>query len=728
MILTGRFRPFRRESCAGSNARMLTTIDDCVIIVTFNEEKQPNKSSGKARGTMRKHVNHYWLVFMIPAMLIPLFACKKKAFFKELAPTLLWRKDQVTITAASGSRHMWSGLAIENDLFIPVKTIAKFIAWKENAGKTEIEIRYFLEGKPAEVFINGKKLFMLTPRYDKLINFKATAAFSQGFNFIEFRRNEKAKLRIQSLRLGNEAPSQTDCQLPQGEELTLFHPAGSGEVSLEGKGRLRIRKVEFTGGQKNVSETDINAGALSGAKTYAFDFQTMGFLQLSTTKGNFNISGYAFKKEAEKKMPLQIDTKNFLKRKPHIYIFLVDGCQASHLGVYKYHRDTSPNVDRLAKDAVVFDNAYTNATFTRSSVATIFTGFYPNRHKLRILTNRLPKGLFMLPEFLKNTGYKTALLTEAGNISQFFGFAQGIDNYRKVFRKWYDPRYLKNNVYRFFTEWLETAGPLFTYVHFRAPHLPITPPPPFLDIFKKNKTGLDRERLIYRLDEHAYTPAEVQDIVDDYDSAILYVDNEVGKLLQALKSKGLYDPSFIIFTSDHGEALYEHKCWGHGKTVYDEASRVPLIVKFPADMKLGGRVETIVQLADIFPTFAALFGEKRYFDGRNLLESIASQKEDDSFAFTTSFGTPQVIGIRWRDWNYIINMHDNTEELFNIKTDPLKNVAGGKENEDLLTFFRAKFLDWFHPFDNLEMTSQSVDLKKLPKEEYENLKSLGYIN
>ena len=227
---------------------------------------------------------------------------------------------------------------------------------------------------------------------------------------------------------------------------------------------------------------------------------------------------------------------------------------------------------------------------------------------------------------------------------------------------------------------------------------------------------------------HRFSPGEIKDIIDDYDSTIRFVDNEVGKLLDKMKQEGRYESSFIIFTSDHGEALYEHGYWGHGHTVYHETSRVPLIVKFPAQMKLKGRVERVTQLVDIFPTFAALFGEKRYFDGQSLLDSIGVKKEDDTFGFSTTFGLPPSIGIRWRSWFYIIHLFNNGEELFNLKKDPLKNAAGPEENKDLLTFFRTKFLDWYIDFDNIERTSQSVDLKKLPKGEYENLKSLGYID
>ncbi len=84
--------------------------------------------------------------------------------------------------------------------------------------------------------------------------------------------------------------------------------------------------------------------------------------------------------------------------------------------------------------------------------------------------------------------------------------------------------------------------------------------------------------------------------------------------------------------------------------------------------------------------------------------------------------------MRWRNWYYIFYLHDNSEALFDLKGDPLRDVVSVVENKNLVTFFRSRFLSWLYPFDNLERTSQSVDLKKLPKEEYENLKSLGYIN
>ena len=665
-------------------------------------------------------------------LLIFLVYCNKKSDFNKLDPTFLWEKDHAKIETGSGFKHVWCGFAIEKDFFVAKKNITKFILWREKKEEKEISIDYLLKGMSVDLLINSKKICKLKSKY-KLEPFKTKALLLRGFNFIEFRKRGISQFKIKAVKIGT--PTVTESHHISGDEtVTLFFPAGSGFIELKGKETSHIRKVEFMNGKKNVSEKEIDPGS----KKYSFDFQTLGFLQISAGTGPLNIIDYNFRKRTKKRESL----KKVLKERPHIFIFLIDGCHVSHLGVYGYKRDTSPNIDRFAEDSVIFDNAYANATFTRSSVATIFTGFFPHRHKLRILTHRLPKGLFMLPEFMQKMGYKTSILTEAGNISKFFGFAQGVDHYRKVFRNWDDPRYLENNTFKYFNNWMKTIGPLFTYVHYRAPHFPIIPPPPFLDMYKKGAAPStqdapmpagNQKRMISRLKKlgekgHKFTLEEIEDVIADYDSSIRYVDSEVGKLFKTLKKVGLYDSSFIIFTSDHGEALYEHGVWGHGQNVYEETSRVPLIVKFPAGKKLKGRIERVTQLADIFPTFAALFGEKRYFDGQSLLESIKIKKEDDRFAFSTTFGTPPSIGIRWRSWYYIIHLYNNQEQLYNLKINPLQDIASVEENEDMITFFRAKFLNWFIDFDNLERTSQAVDLKKLPKGEYENLKSLGYIN
>ncbi|MGD2092559.1 MAG: sulfatase [Candidatus Aminicenantes bacterium] len=679
---------------------------------------------------MRKRTTTVLVLLVI--ILLGFSYCGKDSPSKSLSPSILWEKEQAVVSTAEGTKNLWSGFDINNDLFVSNKAISKFILWREETKKENITLQYILRGRPMLVFVNSREVVKLKPRY-KLGSFTIRIPLLKGFNFLEFRKTGKSIFKIKTLKIGNQAVEEA-YHLDAGQSLSRFHGAGAGRIVLKGKGKVRIRLVAFIDGRKKSREKELEPGFLSSGVKYPFRFESPGFIKVSTLTGKFTVTDYTFAGKQQEPRTGVTAPGWVEKEKPGVHILLIDGCHADHLGVYGYHRDTSPHIDRLARDSVVFDNAYANATFTRSSVASIFTGFHPHRHKLRVLINRLPKGLFMLPEFMQKQGYKTAIFTEAGNISRFFGFAQGVDKYKKVFRRWDDPRYLENNMYRFFCDWMKNPGPLFTYVHFRAPHFPIIPPPPFLDMYKeKEKRGIPKkDRLILQLKQlakegHRFSAGEVKDVIDDYDSTIRFVDDQVGKLLDKLKEENLYESSFIIFTSDHGEALYEHGYWGHGHNVYPETSRVPLIVKFPAQMKLKGRVERVTQLVDIFPTFAALFGEKRYFDGQSLLDSIGVKKEDDAFGFSTSFGLPPSIGMRWRSWYYIIHLFNNGEELFNLKKAPLKNAAGLEENKDLLTFFRAKFLDWYIDFDNIERTSQAVDLKKLPKGEYENLKSLGYI-
>jgi arylsulfatase A-like enzyme len=666
------------------------------------------------------------IYFFLLVLIFSFYHCGKNPDFKNIDPTFLWENSQSHISPDSGTKHLWSGFKIQKDFFLLHKNIGKFILWRDKKEETEITLHYLLRGMSSDVFVNSQKAFNLKPRYrlKQAKPFKTRVSLEKGFNFLEFRKRGQSQLKIKSLGIGDK-PKTRDFHLSGAEKITRYYPAGSGTISFKGNGQLHVKQVEFIDGKPTSREKEFDSGTV----TFPIEFQTLGFLQFSAPEGQFVLIDHVFNERPARTGKV----KKTIANKPHIFIFLIDGCHASHLGIYGYHRDTSPYIDEFARDSVVFDNAYANATFTRSSVATIFTGFYPHRHKLRILSNRLPKGLFMLPEFLKKNGYQTAVLTEAGNISKFFGFAQGVDNYRKIFRRWDDPRYLENNLYKYFSQWLATSGQLFTYVHFRAPHLPIIPPSPFLDMYKEKKSPGPQERVILDLVKlgkagHRFTPAEVADVIADYDSTIRYVDAEVGKMLKTLKEKGLYDSSLIIFTSDHGEAMYEHEYWGHGRNVYNETSRVPLVVKFPQVMQLKGRIARIAQLADLFPTIAAWFGEQRYFDGQSLLESIKIKSEDDRFAFSTSFEMPPSLGIRWRSWYYILHRQNNKEELYHLTTAPLQDAAALAKNKDILTFFRAKFLDWLIDFDNLERTAQSVDLKKLPQEEYNNLKSLGYID
>ena len=137
----------------------------------------------------------------------------------------------------------------------------------------------------------------------------------------------------------------------------------------------------------------------------------------------------------------------------------------------------------------------------------------------------------------------------------------------------------------------------------------------------------------------------------------------------------MYDESMIIFLADHGEALGEHGVLSHSDNVYDETSRVPLIIKYPKSLELKGRVVKLAELADIFPTITSLLGQKLALDGRNLLGSGANGSMDDSMIVSRTINKCPKYGLRWKNWYYMINFNDNHERLFSLTADPYREIA-----------------------------------------------------
>jgi len=181
----------------------------------------------------------------------------------------------------------------------------------------------------------------------------------------------------------------------------------------------------------------------------------------------------------------------------------------------------------------------------------------------------------------------------------------------------------------------------------------------------------------------------------------------------------------IVFLSDHGEALYEHKFIGHGSKVYDEIAYIPLVVKFPSPMKLKGRIHTIVQTTDIFPTIARLFRNNRKFDGRSLIEAYYQKEQGNEFSVSRTFHKPGAFGIRWHNYYYIIDLKDFRQELYDVKLEPENNIIDS--HKALSLYLRTKFLNWLWKYQTIQRKAIDVDLKKLSKEELDNLRAFGYI-
>jgi arylsulfatase A-like enzyme/tetratricopeptide (TPR) repeat protein len=271
----------------------------------------------------------------------------------------------------------------------------------------------------------------------------------------------------------------------------------------------------------------------------------------------------------------------------NVILITIDTARADRMGFLGSKAGLTPNLDALARQGVVFSRAYAQVPLTTPSHATILTGTYPQFNHLDDLGTALAKDIPYLPDLLQKHGYRTAAIVGSQVLdpksaavpgfdrgfqtydADFHSRASGEDRYHSVERR-------AEVVVDHALVWLShhPGGPFFLWVHFYDPHDPYDPPEPF-------KT------------RYAAAP---------YDGEIAYVDSAVGRLLNALRSRSLYDGATIAVVADHGEAFGEHGERSHGFFLYDETIHVPLLIKLPNGRLGGRRIAARVGLVDIAPT------------------------------------------------------------------------------------------------------------------------------
>jgi arylsulfatase A-like enzyme len=357
----------------------------------------------------------------------------------------------------------------------------------------------------------------------------------------------------------------------------------------------------------------------------------------------------------------------------NILLVVVDALRADHLGCYGYTRQTSPNIDRMASEGVLFTRAHSQAPRTKESTASLVTSLYPSTHDVSRLGNVLPESVKTLTEMMRDAGLATALVSANPLVSPTFGFGRGADfiyseapsvldrtillrisrtlGTRFAFLRWI-PRLMaatekllptRGATYPFagrdadrlngaFLGWLDGLGdvPFFAYLHYMEPHAPYAPPPPFDEMFDPGYSGSPvtsypaGESLMLPFVEGApISAAERVNMVAQYDGSIAYFDREFGELLAGLAARGLSDRTLVIITSDHGEEFYDHHGWGHGQSLYEELIRVPLIVWSPGRLVGGRVVDDVVRHVDLLPTILGAAGavetlDAPEFEGVNL--------------------------------------------------------------------------------------------------------------
>jgi arylsulfatase A-like enzyme len=289
---------------------------------------------------------------------------------------------------------------------------------------------------------------------------------------------------------------------------------------------------------------------------------------------------------------------------PLVIIYLVDTLRADHTNPYGYERDTTPELVKFAADAVVFENGITAASWTKPAVGSLLTSQLPGQHGAVQLRDPLDPRQVTLAEMLRAKGYVTgASISNSVIYSAHTNFEKGFEYFAGLHNdKDRQSKEVKAGpVVDTALEWLalRTGLPTFLYVHTMDPHVPYTPPEPFKYKYaptpEPEHPGTD-PRYEYK------EPADRDRLIAQYDGEIAYGDQEFGRFMRELKARGLYEDAMIVFLADHGEEFQDHGQWLHGRSVFDELVRVPLIVKFPGNRNAGTRIAQQVRTVDILPT------------------------------------------------------------------------------------------------------------------------------
>jgi arylsulfatase A-like enzyme len=443
---------------------------------------------------------------------------------------------------------------------------------------------------------------------------------------------------------------------------------------------------------------------------------------------------------------------------PHVVLIVVDTLRADHLSTYGYARPTSPNLERLALESIVFERAFTVMSHTLPAHISLVTGVHPATHQ--VLSNGWSyTGSYpALAERLLEVGYSTAGFVSGFPLDEGTGMERGFEVYEDTSSQ--DLAHGKNKIDGEITnarvmEWLHGQGakPFFLFVHYFDTHRPFTTPEngelPFEidDTLRARLEELgvgeltveDVSQRPLRLDGRELTLPEA---INAYDNEIRRVDGLIEEIRGELERLGFLDDTLLVVTSDHGEGLGQHSYFSHGLYLYEEQLRIPLIVRPPRTIEWApARIESAVSLLDIVPTvlevvgdepdgslhgisLSRILGERDAHEPRQIVAQrrrfpkLEPKKGGGRFAATTSLHA-----LRGDSALKYLRDGDGVEELYDLGSDAFERVNLAAERPDDVARCRLEL-------ERL-LSARTVDAEiiepTLDQETREKLEALGYV-
>jgi arylsulfatase A-like enzyme len=359
-------------------------------------------------------------------------------------------------------------------------------------------------------------------------------------------------------------------------------------------------------------------------------------------------------------------------RGANVVVIAIDTLRADHVGAYGYARPTTPRLDRLAAEGLVFETAISQSSWTLPAFASIFTGLLPSYHRagegrfpaVSRLENRYPT----LATLLSAAGYQTASFVSNVWVSAEVGMARGFARHQQF------P--LGEQAAGAAIDWLREVReePFFLFVHLIDPHQPYIPTAEDLAEFADPQYDGPLKTQCLGDASPAWTPADRRRVVDLYDGEVRWSDRLTGRVLDALAERGFDQRTIVAVTSDHGEELLDRGAIGHGRTLYDEVLRVPLMIRFPGGRR--GRVRQMVRTMDLFPTLLESVGQPvpHGVQAKSFLPvargGAASGDLDIALSEFVCFGDVDLKSVRTPSDKLLVSMDSGRTRLFDLAADP----------------------------------------------------------
>lgn len=450
--------------------------------------------------------------------------------------------------------------------------------------------------------------------------------------------------------------------------------------------------------------------------------------------------------------------------RPNIVLIVLDTTRADFLSSYGHPRNTSPNIDRLAREGVLFRRAYATDFWTLPSHASLLTGRHPTEIQATAETNQLPARATTLAEILLGAGYRTGAVVTNGWLNRERGFDQGFQEYfemwRRVWRRHSPPagrRFEGDLAIGLAIDWIadraREGDPFFLFVNLNTAHLPYTPHPEILKRFlspDRPASQVSRLQKVSGMWGHLagkvkLDPTDLAILRELYEAEIATADLLVGRLIAALEGAGILDGTLVIVTSDHGENIGDHGMIDHLLSMYDTTIHVPLIMRYPKRFRSGSVNEELVSLVDVVPTVLDISGlappddvpaaRRRSLASRDASPPAAVFAENDrpingvelmkkQFPdFDTRTIDQRMRMVRTEDHKLIWKERGDVE-LFDLREDASeeRDIAGrdAATREELLRILET----WTDSLDPGEVVPR---LESRDAESIEQLRELGYV-